>query len=370
MSQNTAFLEFQDLLLSCKDSTKNLRFLQRISVSQAVQLAQSLLEEVQAGKLQSYLFADGIEQLICCIPNVLDGIEEAVFQHITPSFHSIAYLAANHKVRDSLLEQLAIVENKWLAEMVLNALAWIGDEVVRAKFIELSGTNSSLYKDTIFSHCRYSTTTRAGWELTSLGERRNLFYAESYELVPFERTHGNADMETIVCITPHEDKCGWCDLPLLTAVELNLYDQRFGFIGVPGERLKFALCQRCSQFETTFFQMDTKGKSTWFPLPLGAGSTLKDEPVLEIAPVGYAFGLRLRRSAYETLCYPFSPCVSQIGGFPTWLQGEQFPVCPTCKKTMMFVAQLTNADFPYPEGTIYLHFCPDCRVSAANFQQT
>src|SRR5690348_15018172 len=35
---------------------------------------------------------------------------------------------------------------------------------------------------------------------------------------------------------------------------------------------------------------------------------------------------------------------SQLGGHPTWIQGANYPKCPKCKETMMFLCQIDESD--------------------------
>ena len=65
---------------------------------------------------------------------------------------------------------------------------------------------------------------------------------------------------------------------------------------------------------------------------------------------------------------------SFIGGSPRWLQRAARPKCPACQCAMTFVLQLesdysdtTGIDFGYG-GTMYLHFCPKCAVTAQTYQ--
>lgn len=65
---------------------------------------------------------------------------------------------------------------------------------------------------------------------------------------------------------------------------------------------------------------------------------------------------------------------SFIGGRPKWIQKSAKPRCPLCGKAMTFILQLesdfagiTGIDFGYG-GTVYVHYCPTCAMSAQTYQ--
>jgi len=78
---------------------------------------------------------------------------------------------------------------------------------------------------------------------------------------------------------------------------------------------------------------------------------------------------------------------TKFGGEPDWDQGDETPGCPSCKKTMTFVAQLDSIEHDAPNnpqavnaicgeqqfmfggvGMIYVFFCFDCGESKSVFQ--
>ena len=59
---------------------------------------------------------------------------------------------------------------------------------------------------------------------------------------------------------------------------------------------------------------------------------------------------------------PEGPGGSKVGGFPTWVQDPEIPVCNTCKKPMRFVAQLDHGDTGMNFGDVgigYVFACAD-----------
>ena len=63
--------------------------------------------------------------------------------------------------------------------------------------------------------------------------------------------------------------------------------------------------------------------------------------------------------------------LNTIGGFANWIQDWQYAVCPDCGRPMRYLAQIQwDTVLENMEGTLYIEFCPDCRVAAMIHQQT
>jgi uncharacterized protein YwqG len=77
---------------------------------------------------------------------------------------------------------------------------------------------------------------------------------------------------------------------------------------------------------------------------------------------------------------------TKLGGDPEWIQGENTPDCPSCKKPMTFVAQIDSAehwsktnplsrepgreqqDYMFGDvGMIYVFFCFECLETKSVF---
>jgi len=59
---------------------------------------------------------------------------------------------------------------------------------------------------------------------------------------------------------------------------------------------------------------------------------------------------------------------TKLGGSPSWIQDAQIPVCKSCKKKLLFVAQIDSLDHYYKNapgymfhdcGIIYVFICRD-----------
>ena len=63
--------------------------------------------------------------------------------------------------------------------------------------------------------------------------------------------------------------------------------------------------------------------------------------------------------------------LSQLGGFPEWIQGSSYPHCPLCKETMLFLGQISPVDLNHnAEGMFYAFLCAPCGKAATTFQAT
>lgn len=78
-------------------------------------------------------------------------------------------------------------------------------------------------------------------------------------------------------------------------------------------------------------------------------------------------------SAWRTQDWMWSNNVEnlhRVGGLPTWIQHDDTPNCVRCDCRMAFVAQIAVEDLWDGEGIVYLHWCDDCAITGAVYQQT
>lgn len=70
--------------------------------------------------------------------------------------------------------------------------------------------------------------------------------------------------------------------------------------------------------------------------------------------------------------------LNRVGGSPTWIQGADYPSCPSCENTMEFCAQLDSElllddgeEWLWGSGGIcYAFWCTDCKISGTMWQCT
>jgi hypothetical protein len=163
---------------------------------------------------------------------------------------------------------------------------------------------------------------------------------------------------------------------LIAALDIDLRDARMQRLGIVGERLRLAMCPHCSPQMPThglYFDCDPHGHCGW-----SATNSQKRPPDIDMYADGEVLHLPERQlvlgserhTPLEAYATYWSPGISQIGGFPEWVQDAEYPPCPACRQTMIFVAQIEPLDIVWEEGVIYFFACFTCGKSTVGFQQT
>ncbi len=259
---------------------------------------------------------------------------------------------------------------------LLECLAWIDHEQVTEMFQAWHRTPPSWYIPGMTPPLE-AYPLAAGWEVVPEGGRRLLYAPQAYELT---RPSGQdlQDAGPVAVMTAHEERCPWCQRPLLSLLDLNLEDPRCAGVITAGERLRIAVCDWCSGYATLFTEVDFAGASHW--------SDVNGEPPDVLRKVGYGdqeedvpwpqerlvVGAR-RRTPFETLDrYRLGEKgMSQVGGHPEWVQYPVYPRCPTCTRRMGCIGQISWEDLDEAaEGITYAFLCRSCQIAATCFQQT
>lgn len=119
------------------------------------------------------------------------------------------YLGADAKTRDQLMTLVEQVKQSQMLGSILECLAWVGDEVVQSKFSGWRGKLSLPFNGAIDEYTR-----EAGWELTSEGKRRDLYYQQWRQLLSV-RSPAAADTQTPADAgAVHDKPCEWCGLKM------------------------------------------------------------------------------------------------------------------------------------------------------------
>ena len=172
--------------------------------------------------------------------------------------------------------------------------------------------------------------------------------------------------EALRVVDERSDTCPNCALPLT-----NLFDVDLKATGLSDNgRFRVVTCECCTAYSTIFGYMDSQGNAhlsaknippAWLPDDISEWRRL---------PINSMQLGNLRPPLFAA--DPFLPVsFSQLGGHPTWIQDAEYPLCPQCSHTMMFLAQLDYADIEqYGEGIIYAFICPECRTTATSYQQS
>jgi hypothetical protein len=165
-------------------------------------------------------------------------------------------------------------------------------------------------------------------------------------------------------ISRAEQECGGCSGPLTVLLELDLHDERLGFLGLSEERLRVVTCERCVCLGTVYVEVDLAGSARWME-----ESDRPDVPPDWSYLPERELGLGLeRRTPFEA--HAFANHMSQVGGQAGWIQNPDYPQCPRCARFMPSAGQVDLGEFELEEGMIYAFFHPDCGIVATLFQQS
>ncbi|SEK96097.1 hypothetical protein SAMN04488688_102749 [Paenibacillus sp. cl141a] len=288
-------------------------------------------------------------------------------------YPGILFKDASTHSRDELLQQ--VEQDKDNRNHLLLALAWIGDDQVVRQFQEWRSGPPSWAKELYVPPEAYAH--EGGWELTENGSKRRLFYHDSYaiaKIVPSESAY-EAEPEPAQFLKEDSASCPWCGSSLTTLADLDISHPRLRFLGLSGERLRVTTCVTCSCYDTIYMDVDFHGKSEWSQTnikPEYVRGPDSEENERSFASAGQSLRLADNpRSSYYAAYWALGPAVSQIGGYPAWIQDAVYPSCPCCSRSMTFIGQLDWEQIEeYGEGIYYMFLCADCMFTATLFQQT
>ena len=291
-------------------------------------------------------------QLVCHVPNVLQGLYDRLLDAgvLSPDCSwsgntPLLFCDAGPAVRDRLIAEVEAGPpgNAQIHE----ALAWIGDDVVREVMGRWADARNRWY----------SPWLDAGWELFRSGRRGDLYQAACYRLEPGDGP------SPVRAVGASEEPCGGCGQRMTTALDVDLADPLWE--GDAGERLTITTCESCVYAGTVHVTVDLSGRSVWHEAS-DRSSQVNPEPI--------AASLRLgeqRPRPFTGLAFGVWDHPSQFGGFPAWVQNPTFPDCPRCGNRMPFLAQLGLDDLgAIGQGTIYVFCSPECGHAATLHQQT
>jgi hypothetical protein len=305
------------------------------------------------------------ESIVLCLTAFTDAIIEdclRTFLSHDSIWPSMPFCRASPDIRDELIARVdRDIENR---NLILMALAWIGDPVVADLFRhwrhEPPPWSDSLYVPT------HEYSRQAGWELTDDGKRRDLYFDCCTKLV---RGRSTAP-QSFRAIIDAEDHCPWCGRRLTTLVDLVP-----SAFGVPHasdalDRVQVSTCEVCTGFGVVYGTIDETAHGRWSPSNVRPDYLPDDAddwgrlPRNSLTPAG-------TRSSLFAADQFLPTTFSQIGGHPTWIQNADYPQCPICSKTMAFLAQVDHADIENcAEGIFYAFVCSPCRTTATAYQQT
>lgn len=273
-------------------------------------------------------------------------------------------------------------------DLLLSALAWVDDDLVRTRFHAWSASPPPWRADV--SRAPEEFAPDAGWELTPErtlertpgGGRRQLYRSTCYEVIPVDEPEYTPSAHAVAVSTPHEASCGWCGRQLVTLLDIDVRDPRCAFVlgdEVTGAtQLRIAHCVWCSTYATLYTDITEVGGSVWSAangdkprildqVGVGVGEELA-EPVARRLAIGAR-----RRTPFEAVgrFRLDETGISQIGGHPEWIQHCEYPICPGCQRRMEYIGQVSWEDQDaFAEGSTYAFLCLPCGKAATTYQQT
>jgi hypothetical protein len=300
--------------------------------------------------------------------------------HFLPSW---LYLDATPSTTRQLLALFDQPEVVTRCNHLLQALAWIGDDLVREQFCAWREDPPPWQSHLFLAAHEYAIT--AGWELMLDGGRRDLYHQTCYELIPADEPEFTPSRHAVAVSTPTDVSCGWCGRKLAALLDIDLHDPRCAFV-VEGEaastkcgtRLRIAHCQWCSYYATLYTDVDLQGRVRWSDanedMPsilekVGLGNVVDLPPP---APRRLVLGSK-RRTPFEAVgrFRLDETGISQLGGHPDWIQDTDFPICPSCQRRMRCIGQVSWEDIEeIAEGSTYAFLCLPCGKEASTYQQT
>lgn len=305
---------------------------------------------------------DEAEQILLCLGAFTQADLTEVLRILVTRrtyWPSLIFHRSSPDVRDALLREVeADAENR---NLILIALAWVGDDLVVEQFRRWQVAPPSWSGDLYVPPEDYAR--QAGWELSEGGQRRELYLQQSYEL-----KKGPSQMpESFIAVRDRSDECPWCHSKLTSL--FYLAPQAFDLKLQP-EKIEVATCAVCTAFGTVYGTYNENGKAEWSSKNVTPEYLPDDAGEWDRLPTD-ALAVGKSRPPLWAADWQLPTTYSQLGGHPTWVQDAEYPKCPECSKTMIFIAQIANDEIQeYTEGTYYAFVCSDCRSTATTYQQT
>ncbi len=205
-------------------------------------------------------------------------------------------------------------------------------------------------------------TTEGGWTLASEGRRR-LCSTRAFALVPAE------PKDTPVVGGAAATNCPQCGNRLWLALNVDTEDPKvdaaLAHTGWQG-RLRVVTCYRCACYGHVFCEVTPDGAAQWSP------HTRRPEYLDDgdwAMPTGWLAIGEQRETPY--LADAWDAGGSTLGGYPDWVQGADYPHCPSCDVPMAFLALIHGGDLDrWGEGAYYVFLDARCQLAAVTYQQS
>lgn len=276
------------------------------------------------------------------------------------------YYHAPEDVRNGLIAELLSTTNPREADMLLQCLAFQGDDRSLEALLELEKNPLPWRQELYIDPSVYAQL--GGWTFDKNGHRTELIFNTCYPMIKSD------DKKTPVRIgTARKDTCPHCDGNMVDMLILDGRDERLKFLGIDGI-LTATCCPSCIAYLKTpaFNRFTLDGGTEVFPSEIIDGITKKNlimspEDYKALTENSFVLGNTQMPLFYGAL----NDDVNTIGGFANWVEDWEYTVCPHCGRYMKYLAQIQyNTMIEYGEGTIYIEFCPDCQIVSMQYSQS
>lgn len=319
----------------------------QVTANYALRLLQNKLE------MDCEIALEILEYLVVYHPVVLQAHHAALLS-LDVFYPGYLYRDALPETSSRIIHILNTVNERDTDHLLLLNLAWSGTQLAQTQF--------GMWKDTPpdwWEKIYEEYPLEAGWEITTSGQRRNLYFQQCYALV------SNPNPGETRVFVPREDTCPWCHQPLENVFSLDLTDVRLNFLGIDGTKLNILTCSSCLPWSVIFGKVDYAGNATW------SAFNPSDPPMRSTEYFALSNTLTLAnepRNPFEAQLCEYGQ--SQVGGFPTWVNDADYPICPDCGQRMVFIGQIQTCDIEPGEGCTYGFLCKSCQLTATFYDQT
>lgn len=267
---------------------------------------------------------------------------------------------ASEEVESKLIDAMEEAEDAQQGAELLCCLAMCGGEKSLQALYNLENNPKPWQKQLYVSPSVYAQY--GGWTFDSKGNRQTLYFENC---ICMEK---DGDQKAGQLAKAREDICPHCGGRYVDILVLDGKAESLQFLGVDGI-ITATCCPSCVAYQVPAYSRFTlDGNST--PLPNTDGDSYAFTPEEYENFTDNTFGVVAEQ---KPIFYgAFSEYCNTVGGFANWVDDFWCPECPDCGKPMTYLAQIQwdTLEDGMAEGTLYIHICKDCRITAMSHQQT
>jgi hypothetical protein len=327
-----------------------------------------IAEAVERSLTDSDDLLNVLVSLACLHPGSLKPFHERFIQQRL-FYPGLIYHEADERCSSALAHFIASAANDLCRNHLLLCMAWAGNAETQRLFARWRDAAPAWASELCVPPQAYAH--EAGWELLASGERRDLFFHTS---VPLVGPNSSSEMSAGVQVaTPTDENCRWCGRQLISLLDFDPSYRTVPFLPLPSARFRVTTCNVCTAFGVIYSRQSDAGRPSWHPANVRPSYLPADSAGWEAFPERPLQLSASQRHFMESASWTMVPGIafSAIGGLPTWIQDAEYPKCPDCSQTMLFIGQISNEDFdPYMEGIEYCFLCSNCKVAATSYQQS